>query len=95
MDRKTLAKEMLAIARDMVGMDFPTQDAMDKYMKDHPDADKSNHKVVKNDARDMDSHPFNLMRKRKNEEAMKAIGKHYKKDPKDLTVDEITKYNQR
>ena len=27
-------------------MEFPTQDAMDKYLKEHPEADKSNHKVV-------------------------------------------------
>jgi hypothetical protein len=31
----------------MIAMDFPTQDAYDKYMKEHPDADKSKHKVVK------------------------------------------------
>lgn len=27
-------------------MDFPTQEAMEKYLKDHPDADKSKHHVV-------------------------------------------------
>ena len=27
-------------------MDFATQEAMNSYLKDHPDADKSNHKVV-------------------------------------------------
>lgn len=46
MDRKKVAAELLALARELVGMEFPTQDAMDKYLKDHPDADKSNHKVV-------------------------------------------------
>lgn len=28
-------------------MDFATQEVMDEYLKDHPDADKSNHRVVK------------------------------------------------
>ena len=44
---------------------------------------------------DPETHPFNLMRKRQNEEKMKEIAKHYKKDPKDLTNDEIVKFNQR
>jgi hypothetical protein len=96
------------IARELVAIEFPTQDAYDKYMKEHPDADRSKHKVEekKEEPKKEESpkqltpeqaeqHPFNLMRKRKNEEALKQIGKHYKKDPKDLTVDEITKYNQR
>lgn len=30
-------------------MDFDTQDAMDKYLKEHPGADRSNHHVKKND----------------------------------------------
>ena len=47
MNRTLVAKELLAIARELVAIDFPTQDAMDKYLKEHPDADKSNHKVVK------------------------------------------------
>ena len=33
----------------LTAMEFPTQEALDKYLKDHPDADKSKHKVVKND----------------------------------------------
>jgi hypothetical protein len=40
------ARELMAAAQ-ILSMDFPTQDAMNKYLKDHPDADKSNHKVVK------------------------------------------------
>ena len=46
MNRKAVARELLAMARELVGMEFPTQDAMDKYLKEHPDADKSNHRVV-------------------------------------------------
>jgi bacterioferritin len=80
---------------DRVAMDFSDQKQMDRYLKDHPDADKSKHRVVKHDPKNLDTHPFNLMRKRKNEEKMKEIGKHFKKDPKDLTVDEITQFNQR
>jgi hypothetical protein len=94
MDNKKIAKQLLFMAKELIGMDFPTQDAFDKYMKDHPDANRSNHKVVKHDPSKPETHPMNLMQQRKNEEKMKEIGKHYKKDPKDLTNDEIVKFNQ-
>jgi hypothetical protein len=87
---KTEIAEMLRIAKELIGIDFPTQDAMNKYLKEHPDADKSNHRVV-----NMEDHPFNQMRKRKNDKALEQIGRHYKKDPKDLTVDDIYRYNER
>ena len=48
MNKALVAKELLAIARELVAMEFPTEEAMDKYLKDHPGADKSNHKVVPN-----------------------------------------------
>ena len=47
MDRTAVAKELLVLAKDLVGMEFPTQDALDKYLKEHPDADRSNHSVKK------------------------------------------------
>ena len=92
---EVIANELLLIAEDLVAMDFPSQDAMDKYLKEHPDADKSKHKVVKHDPGNMETHPYNLMKQRENEKAMKDMGKHFKKDPKDLTVDEIMEYNQK
>lgn len=46
MNRIMVAKELLKMAKELVSMDFPTQDAMDTYLKEHPDADRSNHKVV-------------------------------------------------
>jgi hypothetical protein len=46
MDNKKIARRLLFMAKEVLGMDFPTQDALDKYLKDHPDADRSNHKVV-------------------------------------------------
>jgi hypothetical protein len=52
MDNSKLAKELLFLAKEVLGMDFPTQDAFDKYMKEHPDANRSNHKVVKTDKKD-------------------------------------------
>ena len=45
-NRPAVARELLAIARNLMAMEFPTQDAYDKYMKEHPDADKSLHRVV-------------------------------------------------
>lgn len=46
MNRMVVASELLRIAKDLLAIEFPTQDAMDKYLKEHPDADRSNHKVV-------------------------------------------------
>ena len=46
MNRIAVAQELVRIAEMMTAIDFDTQDAFDKYMKEHPDADKSNHKVV-------------------------------------------------
>jgi hypothetical protein len=40
--------EILKIAKRLVAIDFPNQQAMDKYLKEHPKANKSNHKVVQN-----------------------------------------------
>jgi hypothetical protein len=45
MNREAVANELLRIAEDLMAMDFPTQDAYDKYLKEHPDADKSKHHV--------------------------------------------------
>jgi hypothetical protein len=46
MDRILVAKELIKIAKNLLAIEFPTQDAYDKYMKEHPDADKSKHRVV-------------------------------------------------
>lgn len=42
-----IAKQLLFLARELVGYDFPSQESFDKYMKEHPDADRSNHTVKK------------------------------------------------
>ena len=41
------ASEILAVAKEILATDFPNQEALDKYLHEHPDADKSNHRVVK------------------------------------------------
>ena len=77
-------------------MDFPSEKTLKKYLKDHPDADRSKHKVVRFDPKDSETHPVRLHQKRKDEEQMEKIRKHYKKKPGDkLTNDEIEKYNNR
>jgi len=47
MDRKLVAEELVLAARELVGMEFPTEDALKKYLKDHPKAEKSKHSVKK------------------------------------------------
>jgi bacterioferritin len=43
-----VATELVKIAKSLISIDFATKDQMDKYLKDHPKADRSNHKVVEN-----------------------------------------------
>ena len=45
MDRDLVASELMAVAKELQAFEFPTQDALDRYLKDHPAADKSKHKV--------------------------------------------------
>jgi hypothetical protein len=47
MNRVAIAKELLKVAKDLLAFEFPTQDALDEYLKEHPDADKSIHWVDK------------------------------------------------
>lgn len=47
MDSVKVASELIAMAKALIGMEFPTEDAMKKYLKDHPRADKSLHTVKK------------------------------------------------
>lgn len=47
MDRILVAQELMKVAKDLMAIEFPTQDAYDKYMKEHPDADKSMHTIKK------------------------------------------------
>ena len=58
MDEMNIANELAEVASLLVATDFPTQESLDKYIKDHPDADKSNHKVVKKD-NSSEQVPFN------------------------------------
>jgi hypothetical protein len=45
---KTMREQMEKALRSSsrVATDFPTQKALDKYLKEHPDADRTNHRVV-------------------------------------------------
>lgn len=45
MNKQLVAKELVKIAQLLTSYEFATQDALDKYLQDHPGADKSNHRV--------------------------------------------------
>jgi hypothetical protein len=47
MDENKIAGELVRIARDLVGTEFDTKGQLDKYLKEHPDADRSKHTVKK------------------------------------------------
>lgn len=46
MDNEMVAQALVMVAKELMAIDFPTKGALDKYLKDHPDADKGKHKVV-------------------------------------------------
>jgi len=97
MDLKKIAGMVLRKAMvNRVSMEFDTDEQRKKYLNDHPAADKSKHTVKKQEKpqRDMAQNPYNQMRERDNAKKMKEIGDFYGKDPKDLSVDEITDFNQ-
>jgi hypothetical protein len=48
----SIASELLLVAKELTAIEFPTQDAYDKYMKEHPDADKSLHRVTKTEKKE-------------------------------------------
>jgi len=47
MNRVLIAKEIMAIARILTSTEFDSQEAMNKYLREHPDADRSKHSVKK------------------------------------------------
>ena len=47
MNKQRVAKELLAVARDLMAIEFDSDAALKKYLKDHPDSNKSNHSVKK------------------------------------------------
>lgn len=78
------SKIVEAIMKEAV--DFPTQEAMEKYLKDHPGADKSNHKVVELPTLHKDlpkHHPLNrqfrkrIEEKKREREKAKLTGAEY------------------
>lgn len=76
MDNTSIVRELLRMAKELVAIEFPTQDAMDKYLKEHPDADKSNHRVV-----ETKKEPI----QKKQEKAPKVHPKHKEMDEKEHT----------
>lgn len=45
MNQRLIARELRAIARDLLAFEFPNKEELKKYLKEHPDADKSLHTV--------------------------------------------------
>jgi hypothetical protein len=70
--RDMIAQELLLIAKELMSMDFATKEEYDKYMKDHPDADKSKHHVVNNPAKSVKPPEKPSDKKDKTEEALKG-----------------------
>lgn len=46
-----LASELLKMAKEVVAIDFGSQEELDTYMRQHPEGDKRNHRVMKPEQR--------------------------------------------
>jgi len=68
MNRRQAAQEVLRVAKDLSAMDFPTKDALEKYLHDHPGADKSRHVVT--DKREQKRRDY-IKQKREKEKAQR------------------------
>jgi phosphopantetheinyl transferase (holo-ACP synthase) len=85
-----IAGEILAVAKLLMAREFATQEALDKYLKEHPDSDASKHSVKKkfqvvNDKNDKDT-------KKKIKNLKKNVQRIRKEDePIEVSEDEITK----
>jgi len=89
MNRIAVAQKLVKLARELVSVEFPTQDAMDKYLKEHPGADKSLHRVVKTEKAPEDMTPDEV-----EEVLKKKMGPAYK--PQEQRIKEQTeKWNKR
>jgi len=67
-----IAKELVKIAKSLIAIEFPTQKAMDKYLKEHPDADKRLH-WVSDELHTMDRVNGGTFPKKDNEELERKI----------------------
>lgn len=68
------------VARSKEGKSFPSQDALDAYLKEHPKADKSKHKVEDADDRAADN-------------IMKRVVKRHQKGPGALSDKDQKKHD--
>ena len=60
MDRLFVAAELLKVAKDLTAFEFPTDEALKKYLKDHPAANRSNHTVKKTEKDSQPAKPINI-----------------------------------
>jgi hypothetical protein len=77
MDKKLMANELVAVAKDILAIEFPTQDALDKYLKNHPAADKAKHKV-KETQKDAPAKDKPEQKDEKEQKVVEHEGKTYK-----------------
>lgn len=54
------AKELVSVAKELVAIDFSTNEEMNRYLDDHPNANPRNHRVIDRDRKKNwdDMHPL-------------------------------------
>lgn len=72
MNRILVARELVALAKSLMAIEFDSQEAYDKYMKSHPDADKSNHSVKRQEKKSPAKNDSGAKGKKDNSPAGKA-----------------------
>jgi hypothetical protein len=83
-----IPKEILRVAKLLLSIEFDTQDAYDKYMKQHPDADPKNHSVKKQDKKTEEKKPVEKIK----EKVKEVVKKH---EPEKLMEKAKKKYGDK
>ena len=85
---KRWIKKVASELKSRRATDFPTQNALEKYLDEHPGADKSNHQVVKNILRGEPGKPSKSqpgtvqMKKQEEDSQNKMLNRFYDNNPK-------------
>jgi hypothetical protein len=94
MNRRRLARELVYLASELMAFEFPSKDALEKYLKEHPDADLSLHKVIE-DKKKPSSPEEQEGKKSEGEADHPKIKKMQKDPPVSLSPDQNKTYKER
>jgi hypothetical protein len=86
---RTLAREIIKIAATLIGMEFPTKEALNRYLKKHPGSDRSKHTVKKVDKKRLQERPIKKTQKIQKKKPIKKVKPHKKAMPSKESIAKV------